>query len=264
MAGFGDIFNQFVASANAAEDARFRQGKTQVFGGSPGGQRAAGLVPGFLGQGAQEGGAALGPFFAQAFAQLNDPRRLNAQLNRIAQGTDVRARKVRSVGKFKGSPIGEALAQGVQEGGVQMEQQARLSDEQRRLREGLALAQGFTGSVTNPLLSILGISMGDEQSRAALGEQRRQFDASQPSTFDKILGAVGGILCWTAREVLQDDRWLDARAYIITEASPVTLALYAKNGKALAAKIRTSPKLRKQLTPVFEEFARRGRKYRGW
>jgi uncharacterized protein (DUF2342 family) len=188
---------------------------------------------------------------------------LNRQLNVIGHQVSQRARRARTAGKFKGSPIGEALAQGVETGGLSLEQQARLADRSQRLRSGAQLAQAFTGAMTSPLLQVLGISEGSQQAQQALAEQRRQFDKSQPSTFDKILGTVGGVLCWVAREVLQDDRWLAAREFMLHNASDETVALYRQHGEDLAEAVKDDPDLRAELKPVFEDWAQRGQKYLG-
>jgi hypothetical protein len=231
-----------------------------IFGKSKLGQKAGAFTPEYL-KGAAGAGGGLGDFFAQAFQQLGDKRGLNAQLGLIGQDVAGRARKARTTGRFKGSPIGEALASGIQTGGQSLEQQARLRDEANRMKTGMALTQAFSGAVTSPLLNVLGLTLGEEQAKQALAEQRRQFDKSQPSTFDKVLGFVGGMFCWVAREVLQDERWVAARAYMLNEAPEYTKRLYAEHGEELAAKVRKDPALRTELKPVFEEFARRGAKY---
>jgi hypothetical protein len=257
------MFDNFLRDFEAAQKKQSNilgQQPGNIFGGSKLGVEAAGLTPQYL-KGASSAGAGLGDFFSQAFGQLGDRRGINAQLAQIGQQTAGRARKARTSGKFKGSPIGEALAQGIEQGGAGLEQRAALQDQAQKLRSGLALSQGFTGAVTSPLLSVLGLQAGSEQAKAALGEQRRQFDESQPSTFDKVLGTIGGIFCWVAREVLQDDRWLAARAFMLNEAPEYTKRLYAEHGEMLAKRIHNNPAMREELRPSFEEFARRGAKY---
>lgn len=231
-----------------------------IFGSSKSGKKAGGLVPSYL-QGATGAGGGMGDFFAKAFQSLGDKRQLNAQLGTIGQQVAGRARKARTSGKFKGSPIGEALASGVETGGASLEQQARLRDEAQKMRTGMGLSQAFTGAVTSPLLSVLGMSLGDEQSRKALAEQSRQFDEAQPSDLDKALGFVGGLFCWVARATLRDDRWLAARAFLLREGSHYLQGLYTKHGEELAEKVDRDPALREELLPVFEEFAKRGKKY---
>lgn len=230
------------------------------FGTSAEGARASGLTPLYLKQAAGSG-QQMADWFAQAWQQLGDKRGINTQMAAMQQQGQESARRARTASKFKGSPIGEALAQSALQGAQAAQTQASIADEAQRLRGGMALSQAYTGAVTSPLLSVLGISMGDAQAQAALAEQRRQFDRSQPSTFDKILGFVGGVLCWVAREVLGDDRWLAARAYMLNEAPDYTRRLYEEYGEELAARVAREPELRQELTPVFEEFARRGAKY---
>lgn len=268
MALIDDLLEGIRKQMADRDRARLGEGRP-LFGESEAGVEATGFVPDFLRGAAAQGGGGLGDFFAQAFAQLNDPRQLNRQLGNIGQVVAGRARKARSVGKFKGSPIGEALAGAIEVGGQSVEQQARLDDRTRRLQEGLGLVQGFSGAVTNPLLSILGLSLGDQFSRDSLAEQARQFNRSQPSTFDKILGSAGGILgglsgfnfCWVAREVLGDNRWLAAREFMINEAPDYVKRMYADHGEELAERVANDPETKAELLPVFEEFARRGQKY---
>jgi hypothetical protein len=184
MFGFGDLLDRFRTQGGAQQPGGVDR-PASIFGPSKAGRRASNLAPEFLRTGSQQAGPALGQFFAQAFQQLDDPRALNRQLNVIGHQVSQRARRARTAGKFKGSPIGEALAQGVETGGLSLEQQARLADRSQRLRSGAQLAQAFTGAMTSPLLQVLGISEGSQQAQQALAEQRRQFDKSQPSTFDK-------------------------------------------------------------------------------
>lgn len=231
-----------------------------MFGSSKEGQKAAGFLPDFL-QSAAGAGGGMGDFFAQAFKNLMDPRGLNAQLSNMAQGTAGRARKARTASKFKGSPVGEALAGGIETGGAALAQQARIQDQAQKMRTGMGLTQAFTGAVTNPLMSTLGMSLGNDQAKAALAEQARQFSQSQPSDLEKAMGFAGSIFCWSARATLQDDRWLAARQFLLNDAPQYLHDLYWHHGEALAEKIKTNPELRDELLPVFEEFARRGQKY---
>lgn len=253
------FFNPGSWVSGLVEEREKKQDLPFLFGRSQEGAKASGLIPQYLRQ-AAESGMGLGDFFSQAFSQIFDPRRLNAQLGPMGQTIAGQARKARTSKKYS-TPVAEALASGIETGGAAAEQQARLADQQQQMNLGMQLAQAFSGAVTNPLLNILGIGTGAATNANALAEQARQFNASQPTSMDKALGFISGIFCWTARAVLQDDRWLAAREYLIHEGSPYLKHMYLHHGDELAYRVERDPALREELTPIFTEMARRGAKY---
>jgi hypothetical protein len=104
------------------------------------------------------------------------------------------------------------------------------------------------------LQSVLGNLFLNPATSLVTGEQARLNTLAGkpkgPSDLEKGLGFVSGLFCWVARRVLQDDRWMVAREYILDNANAEEIQAYADHGEALARDL-TDDEAR-ELTPMFE------------
>jgi hypothetical protein len=194
-------------------------------------------------------------FLSSAFDDLQDKTALGMQQDQIMAGAENVARRFSGKNKWAGSPLGDRMAASILQQGVQGQAQAGMDDFYRRITAGQNLMGTATSALTNPLLQILGLGQGMAINQANIQAQKDM----QPSGWEKALGFVSNIICWVARELVPE-RWEDARAYMIMEAPMSTLALYVKHGESLAQNLTDDD--RETLTPIFEEMADRGAKYR--
>jgi hypothetical protein len=187
---------------------------------------------------------------------------LNQDLANIRSSTQQAQDAFAGNARFRGSGVGAAVGQAMGQGGIATESRRLAQADQEELQRKLAISQGMSQGFTNPLMNSLGLAQQGFQGMS----NRAMQEGMQPSGFEKgvgmVTGLVGAFMCWVAREVLRDARWLDARTALIQDGSPRLVSLYAENGEALAERVKSDPALRAELTPVFETMAERGKQIR--
>lgn len=100
---------------------------------------------------------------------------------------------------------------------------------------------------------------------AALGSN--QYNADRNSKNQQNAGyaaalasIVGAIACRVAKELYGEDspKFKSARAYVVAKVPMDTSLRYILHGEELAARVRSDPKFREEVTPIFERLAERG------
>jgi hypothetical protein len=183
---------------------------------------------------------------------------LNQDLANIQSSTQAAQRTMLGNQRFRGSGVGQAVSAAMGAGGTAMQSRRLAQADEEELRRKLMVSEGMSKGFTNPLMQSLGMGAAGYDNMMA----RAAADAARPSGFERgagmFTGLVGAFMCWVARAVLRDERWLDARIGLIHEGSPALLSAYLDNGQALACRVESDPALKAELTPVFEDLANRG------
>jgi hypothetical protein len=194
---------------------------------------------------------------------------LNQDLANIRSSTQQQQKQFAGNARFRGSAVGAAIGQSIGQAGVGLESRRLAQADEEELQRKLMINQAINTGFTNKLYQSLG--MGNQAYDTMMA--RAAADKAGPSTFDKYMGRAQGVvglagglaksfMCWVAREVLRDERWIDARTALIQEGSPRLVNLYMQNGESLANTVRHDPELRAELLPVFEDMAARGAEIR--
>lgn len=136
--------------------------------------------------------------------------------------------------------------------------EAAKSEEQ--MRKDLSLVMDM---LVNPQLTMGEILEQERLYGKASAEQRKAADDQKTAQMiGTIISIVGlAMACWTARAIFgaDDDRWLDAREYILNDAPEEFRNAYLLHGASLAVRVHDDPDLKARLTPAFEHFAALGR-----
>ena len=110
------------------------------------------------------------------------------------------------------------------------------------------------------------LSMEDaRQGQVALDLKEKEIEAQERAAMYAAIGsAIGGAssfakMCWVARAVLGDDRWVAARTGLLTYGSDELVSMYATYGEGLAEMVKNDSDLREQLRPAFEALAEAGK-----
>jgi len=193
----------------------------------------------------------------------NSQRRfMNQDLANIRSSTQQQQQQFAGNARFRGSGVGAAIGQAVGQAGIGQESRRLAQADQEELQRKMMINQAITQGFTNPLYQSLGMGQTGFENMMS----RSAADAAQPSMFEKsvgqVTGLVGAFMCWVARAVLQDERWVDARTCLIQDGSPYLVNLYAQHGEGLAERVNADPTLRAELLPVFEDMAARGAEIR--
>ncbi len=207
---------------------------------------------------------ALGPEFEQKLGALLrgevdiNQAALNQQQAAIGGQTQADVAQMRQrmaqqgMGGFTGA---EAIASAREATGAGQLGAAAVEQQQIANQQALANLGFLNEALFGQSLDAGGMALGAEQAakdRAAANKQA-------------MIGAVGSIIggfCWLARAVfgVEDQKWLDARAWITCDAPDWLYDWYGRNGQKWASRAERSWLLRAALRPIFEVIAWLGRR----
>lgn len=186
-----------------------------------------------------------------------DPRVMSNNLRINARQTQQTANTARANLGARGwgnLGLGQALQGAIQQGGSNAAANIRYKDSS----DAYARQQGNLG-----LLKDLVVDPRRDYAAMAAGQYGNdQHNATQKKSAitSAVAAIVAALLCKVAKELYGNGskKFEDARHYMVHAAPAGMATSYLLHGDELAAAVRTDPAVRARMTPVFDEYARRG------